>query len=42
VVATVAGHRERKKTDEVKHPEVFDLVGLLVNKPPGSAGLLFI
>jgi hypothetical protein len=31
-----------KKADEVKHPEVFDHVGLLVNKPPGSAGLLFI
>jgi hypothetical protein len=26
----------------VEHPEAFDHVGLLVNEPPGTAGLLFI
>ena len=26
----------------VEHPEAFDHVGLLVNEPPGQAGLLFI
>jgi len=31
-----------KKTDVVEHPQVFDHVGLLVNEPPGSAGLPFI
>jgi hypothetical protein len=34
-------HRE-KKADVVEYPEVFDHVGLLVNEPPGTAGLLFI
>jgi hypothetical protein len=31
-----------KKADVAEHPEVFDHVGLLVNKPPGRAELLFI
>jgi len=31
-----------KKTDVSEHPEVFDHVGLLVNGPPGTAGLPFI
>ena len=31
-----------KKADVVEHPQVFDHVGLLVNEPPGTAGLLFI
>jgi hypothetical protein len=31
-----------KKADVVAHPEVFDHAGLLVNEPPGTAGLLFI
>ncbi len=31
-----------KKADAVKHPKVFDHVGLLRNEPPGTAGLLFI
>jgi hypothetical protein len=31
-----------KKTDVEKHPEAFDHVGLLVNEPPGPAGLPFI
>ena len=26
----------------MEHPEAFDHVGLLVNEPPGQAGLLFI
>ena len=33
---------ENKKADVVEAPKAFDHVGLLVNKPPGSAGLLFI
>jgi hypothetical protein len=31
-----------KKADVAEHPEVFDHVGLLVNEPPGTAGLPFI
>jgi hypothetical protein len=31
-----------KKADVVEHPEVFLHVGLLVNGPPGLAGLPFI
>jgi len=30
-----------KKTDVEEHPGVFGHVGLLVNGPPGSAGLPF-
>jgi len=30
-----------KKADVAEHPEAFDHVGLLVNKPSGKAGLLF-
>jgi hypothetical protein len=37
----VWGH-SNKKTDVAKHPEVFGHVGLLVNEPPGLAGLPFI
>jgi hypothetical protein len=29
-----------KKADVVEGPEVFSHVGLLVNEPPGTAGLL--
>jgi hypothetical protein len=33
----------KKKADVAEHPEeVFDHVGLLVNEPPRTAGLLFI
>jgi hypothetical protein len=32
----------RKKTDVVETLKGFNHVGLLVNKPPGLAGLLFI
>jgi hypothetical protein len=35
--ASLMGGGKRKKTDVVKHPEVFDHVGLLVNKPPGTS-----
>jgi hypothetical protein len=31
-----------KKADVVEHAGVFDHVGILVNKPPGPAGSLFI
>jgi hypothetical protein len=31
-----------KKADVAGHPKVFRHVGLLANKPPGMAGLLFI
>jgi hypothetical protein len=30
-----------RKADVVEHPQAFDHVGLLVNKPPGIAELLF-
>jgi len=33
---------ENKKTGVSEHPEVFDHVGLLVNRPPGTAELPFI
>lgn len=32
----------KKKADVMKHPEAFNHVGLLVNAPPGRAGLHFI
>jgi len=32
----------QKKADVVEHPEVFDHVGLLVNKPPGMTGVPFV
>jgi hypothetical protein len=31
-----------KKADVAEHPEVFHHVGLLINEPPGTAGLPFI
>jgi hypothetical protein len=31
----------QKKTDVSEHPAVFDHVGLLVNRPTGTAGLPF-
>jgi hypothetical protein len=31
----------KQKTDVSEHREVFDHVGLLVNEPPGTAGLPF-
>ena len=33
---------KKKKADVAEHPKAFRHVGLLVNKPPGRAGLLFI
>jgi hypothetical protein len=32
----------KKNADVVEHRQAFDHVGLLVNEPPGPAGLLFI
>jgi hypothetical protein len=37
----LAGPPKAKKAGVVEHPEVFDHVGLLVNGPPGHAGLPF-
>ena len=34
--------RGKKKADVAEHPEGFDHVGILVNQPPGTAGLPFI
>jgi hypothetical protein len=31
----------KKKADVAEHPMVFDHVGILVDSPPGAAGLLF-
>jgi len=42
LTATGWRHRKRKKADGVEYPEVFDPVGLLVNEPPGQAGLPFV
>ena len=33
---------ERKKADVAEHQEVFDHIGLLVNEPPGTTGLLSV
>jgi hypothetical protein len=33
--------RKEKKADMVEQPQASDHVGLLVNEPPGAAGLLF-
>ena len=33
---------KNKKADVAEHPKAFDHVGLLFNKPPGRAELLFI
>jgi hypothetical protein len=33
---------ENEKTDVAEHPKAFDHVGLLLNKPPGTTGLLFV
>jgi len=41
-VATVPRYHDRKKTGAAEHPEAFDHAGILVNGPPGAAGLPFI
>jgi hypothetical protein len=42
MTATARYHREpNKKADVMEHQEAFDHVGLLVNEPPGQAGLPF-
>ena len=35
-------HQARKKADVIEHPKAFHHAGLLVNEPPGTAGLPFI
>jgi hypothetical protein len=42
VVANVPQCQEQKKADAAEHPEMFGRIGLLVNEPPGTAGLPFI
>ncbi len=34
--------QENREADVMEYPTAFDLVGLLFNQPPGTAGLLFI
>jgi hypothetical protein len=34
-------HDRNKKADVAERPKAFHHVGLLVNEPPGTAGLLF-
>jgi len=34
--------RRKQKADVTEHPEGYGHVGLLVNKPPGAAGMPFI
>jgi len=36
-----AARKETKKADAAKYLEAFDHVGLLVDRPPGMAGLPF-
>jgi hypothetical protein len=38
----ITRRQEQKKADVVEHPKAFDHVGLLFNKPLGTAELLFI
>jgi hypothetical protein len=38
---TLFADKRNNKADVVEHPEVFDHVGILVNRPPGTAGLPF-
>jgi len=42
MVLTITNQRETKKADVAEHAKVFDHVGLLINEPPGTAGLLSI
>ena len=35
-------HRRNKKADVAEHPKASHHVGLLINEPPGAAGLLFM
>ena len=41
MTASVPSNGKKKKADVVEHPQGFDHVGLLVDEPPGAAGLLF-
>jgi len=42
MVLAIPNQRETKKADVVEHPKMFDHVGLLINEPLGTAGLLSI
>jgi hypothetical protein len=42
LVSVINRRQRKKKTGVVEYPEVFDHAGLLVNEPPGKAGLPFI
>jgi len=42
VIAGVPRCRRQKKTGVVEHPQVFDHAGLLIDGPPGMAGLPFV
>jgi hypothetical protein len=39
--ATAVGNPKNKKADAAEYDEVFHHVGLLVNEPSSSAGMLF-
>jgi hypothetical protein len=41
-MATPRITESEKKADVIEQPELFDHVGLLVNRPPGTAELPFI
>ena len=42
MIAALSRRRRQKKADVGDHPEVFGHVGLLVDRPPGTAELPFI
>ena len=42
LVSVIVFGPRKKKAGVVEHPEVFDHAGLLVNGPPGNAGVPFI
>ncbi len=42
LVSVIIHSQRKKKAGMVEHPEVFDHAGLLVNGPPGKAGLPLI
>jgi hypothetical protein len=42
LVGTVLASQKNKKTDVTENDEVLSHVGLLLNEPPSTAGLLFI
>jgi hypothetical protein len=42
LVSVIVFGPRKKKAGVVEHPEVFDHAGLLINGPPGKAGVPFI